>query len=91
MMGEVPEISRTPGKEAKMGEKTEAQKKAQKKYMEKFMVAQIRMERDKYRAVQAHAEAQGESTTGFINRAIDETMERDNAAPGAAGEATEGQ
>ena len=41
-------------------------------------------------AVQAHAEAQGESTTGFINRAIDETMERDNAAPGAAGEATEG-
>ncbi len=30
-----------------MGEKTEAQKKAQKKYMEKFMVAQIEMERDK--------------------------------------------
>ena len=69
-----------------MGEKTEAQKKAQKKYMEKFMVAQIRMERDKYHAVQAHAEAQGESTTGFINRAIDETMERDNAAPGKATE-----
>jgi len=35
------------GKEVKMGEKTEAQKKAQKKYMEKFMVAQIEMERDK--------------------------------------------
>ena len=69
-----------------MGEKTEAQKKAQKKYMEKFMVAQIRMERDKYRAVQAHAEGQGESTTAFINRAIDEAMERDNAASGAAEE-----
>ena len=27
--------------------------------------------------VQAHAEAQGESTNGFINRAISETMERD--------------
>lgn len=67
-----------------MGEKTEAQKKAQKKYMEKFMVARVRMERDRYAVVQAHAEAQGESTTGFINRAIDEAMERDKAAPGAA-------
>ena len=30
-----------------MVEKAEAQKKAQKKYMEKFMVAQLGMERDK--------------------------------------------
>lgn len=29
--------------------------------------------------IQAHAEAQGESTNGFINRAISETMERDSA------------
>lgn len=29
--------------------------------------------------IQAHAEAQGESTNGFINRAISETMERDKA------------
>ena len=27
--------------------------------------------------IQAHAEAQGESTNGFINRAISETMVRD--------------
>ena len=27
--------------------------------------------------IQSHAEAQGESTNGFINRAISETMERD--------------
>ena len=27
--------------------------------------------------IQAHAEAQGESTNGLINRAISETMERD--------------
>ena len=27
--------------------------------------------------IKAHAEAQGESTNGFINRAISETMERD--------------
>ncbi|MDR3804190.1 MAG: Arc family DNA-binding protein [Dysosmobacter sp.] len=29
--------------------------------------------------IKAHAEAQGESVNGFINRAIDETMERDSA------------
>ncbi len=28
--------------------------------------------------VRAHAEAHGESLNGFINRAIDETMERDH-------------
>lgn len=27
--------------------------------------------------IQAHAEGQGESVNGFINRAIDEAMERD--------------
>lgn len=49
----------------------------------------LTMPKGKKDIIRAHAEAQGESTTGFINRAIDETMERDNAAPGAAGEATE--
>ena len=28
--------------------------------------------------IQSHAEAHGESTNGFINRAISETMEREN-------------
>ena len=60
-----------------MSEKTEAQKKAQQKYMEKFSVARVRMEHDRYERVQAHAEARGESVNGFINRAISETMERD--------------
>ena len=70
-----------------MAEKTEAQKKAQQKYMEKFSIARVRMERTKYNAVQAHAEAHGESVNGFINRAIDETMDRDKAAPvGSEGE-----
>ncbi len=32
--------------------------------------------------VQAHAEARGESVNGFINRAISEAMERDQAAQG---------
>ena len=39
--------------------------------------------------VQAHATARGESVNGFINRAIQETMERDNAARGAAEERTD--
>lgn len=60
-----------------MPEKTEAQKRAQKAYMEKFAVARVRMDRTKYEAVQAHAEAHSESVNGFINRAISETMERD--------------
>lgn len=64
-----------------MGERTEALKKAQQKYMEKFAVARVRMEREKYEAVQAHAEARGESVNGFVNRAISETMERDNGTP----------
>lgn len=60
-----------------MSEKTEAQKRAQQKYMEKFAVARVRMDREKYDQVQAHAEARSESVNSFINRAIDETMERD--------------
>lgn len=49
--------------------------------MEKFAVARVRMEREKYEAVQAHAEAHSESVNGFINRAIEETMERDTDPP----------
>ena len=60
-----------------MPEKTEAQKKAQKKYMDKFMIAQVRIEREKYDTVKAHAERRGESVNGFINRIIDEAMERE--------------
>ena len=32
-------------------------------------------------AIKAHAEARGESVNGFVNRAISEAMERDNASP----------
>ena len=66
----------SPGGEI-MPEKTEAQKRAQKTYMEKFAVARVRMDREKYEAVQAHAESHGQSVNSFINEAIDEKMERD--------------
>lgn len=67
-----------------MPEKTEAQKRAQKAYMGKFARVELRMTQEKRDAVQAHAEAHSESVNGFINRAIEETMERDKAAPGAS-------
>ena len=67
-----------------MAEKTEAQKKAQKKYMEKFMVAQVRMEREKYSRIQVHAEQQGQSVNAYINAAIDEKMCRDDLEAGTA-------
>ena len=57
--------------------KKEAQIRAQKKYMENFVEVKVRMTADKRSIVQEHAAKMGESATGFINRAIDETMERD--------------
>ena len=74
-----------------MSEKTEAQKRAQKNYMEKFARVELRMTQERRDAVQAHAEAHSESVNGFINRAIEETMERDNGAPAGAERATEGK
>lgn len=70
-----------------MPEKTEAQKKAQKNYMEKFVRVEIRMTPEQRTIVQTHAENHKESMNGFIGRAIAEAMERDGigtAAPGAA-------
>lgn len=63
-----------------MPPKTEAQKKAQKKYMESVATIQIRTTQEQRDSVKAHAEARGESVNSFVNRAISETMERDNAA-----------
>lgn len=60
-----------------MPEKTVAQKKAQQKYMEKFAVARVRMDKDRYELVQTHAAAVGQSVNAYINSAIDEKMERD--------------
>lgn len=60
-----------------MGEKTEAQKRAQRKYMESVAVFQIRTDKSRLERIKAHAEAQGESVNAFINRAIDEAMQRE--------------
>lgn len=57
---------------------TPSRAEANKRYMEKFVEVKVRMTPEKRTIVQDHAQRQNESTTAFINRAIDETMERDN-------------
>ena len=61
-----------------MPEKTEAEKRAQKKYMSKVARVGLTMEPEKKQRLQDHASAQNESVNEFVNRAIDETIERDN-------------
>lgn len=57
--------------------KTENQKKSQREYMSRQDLFQIRMVKGKKELIEAHAKRHGESVNAFINRAIDETMERD--------------
>jgi len=61
--------------------KTEAQIKAQRQYMSKYVEVKVRMTHDKRAIIKEHAdEFDNGSSTQFINRAIDETMIRDNSA-----------
>ena len=63
-----------------MAKKTEAQKRAQKVYISKFVRVEVRMEQESQAAIKVHAAARGESVNAFIARAIRETMERDQSA-----------
>lgn len=56
---------------------TEARKRANQKYIDKFVEVKVRMTADKRTIVQEHAASMNESATAFINRAIDEAMKRD--------------
>lgn len=53
---------------------TRAKNKWQKENIDRV---NLTMPKGKKEKVQAHAESRGESVNGFINRAIDQTMERD--------------
>lgn len=61
-----------------MPAKTEAQKRAQRRYMAGVATIQVRTTTDERDSIHAHAQARGESVNGFIKRAIRETMERDH-------------
>lgn len=56
---------------------SEAQRKATEKYLGKLDEIRIRMPKGRKEEIKAHAEGRGESVNAFINRAIDETMERE--------------
>lgn len=58
--------------------------KAQQKAVAKYNAAnydriELRVDKGRKEAVQAHAALKGESVNAFINRAITETMERDGS------------
>lgn len=69
---------------------SKAQQKAVSKYMkENYDVYQIRMPKGRKAEIQAHAQAQGESVNGFINRVIQEAMDSPADTPQTAVQAQE--
>ena len=60
---------------------SEAKKMANRKYTDKaYDRVELKVKKGKKSDIQAHAAARGESLNGFINRAIDETVERDGGS-----------
>ena len=58
---------------------SEAQRRAVAKYnAANYDRVELRLEKGQKALTKAHAETRGESLNAFINRAITETMERDN-------------
>lgn len=58
---------------------SKAQQKAVTKYMrENYDEIKVRSPKGAKDRIRAHAESRGESVNAFINRAIDETIERDS-------------
>ena len=56
---------------------TEARKRANKKYNDRFVEIKVRVTPEKRSIIKEHAESMGESATAFLNRAIDEAMAAD--------------
>jgi hypothetical protein len=57
---------------------SKAQQKAVAKYMKNnYDEIKVRVNKGEKDIIKSHAESKGESINGFVNRAINETMERD--------------
>lgn len=69
-----------------MAGKTEYKNNWQKENVDRV---NLTMPKGRKEAIKAHAEAHSESVNGFINRAIQETMERDNDVLGPSEGRTE--
>ncbi len=52
-------------------------KKANEKYLATLDEIKLRVPKGRKDVIRAHADGRGESVNGFINRAINETIERD--------------
>lgn len=60
---------------------TEGQKQSSYKYKAKNIKRiPLDVQKEKYEEIKTHANTQKETVNGFIKRAIDETMERDNTS-----------
>ncbi len=58
---------------------SKAQQRAVNKYVKNnYDEVKLRMPKGKKDVIQVHAAQQGESVNAYINRAIDEAMQRDN-------------
>ena len=56
---------------------------------EKLKRVPLDVQKEHYERIKVHAESRSETVNGFIKRAIDETMERDNStAPGDVDQST---
>lgn len=62
---------------------SESQRKAVAKYnAANYDRIELRIEKGQKQVLKEHAESRGETLNGFVNRAIKETLERDNHATG---------
>lgn len=60
---------------------SKAQQRAVAKYMKNnYDEVKFRVPKGKKDTIKTHAEQQGESLNKFLNRAVNDTMERDNSA-----------
>ena len=57
---------------------SDAQRRANEKWRSKFPEVRFRVSNEKKQQIQDHAAARGETVNSFLNRAVEETMARDN-------------
>ena len=58
---------------------SEARRRANDKWREKFELIQFRVPKGKKQVLQEHAAERGESLNGFLNRAVDQILSSDDA------------
>ena len=58
---------------------SEARRRANDKWREKFELIQFRVPKGKKQVLQEHATQRGESLNGFLNRVVDQALSADDA------------